>query len=149
MARYDGYAHSTAMDLHNKRGDTLLSVGNYCYEIETREDVFFGKYVDCDVIVVPGVYFFIVKLDDDDVGLPVKILRTVDAVDAVDVGLTETEADRIASVMLKQSKQHVHNNKFHNMREVCDRSNGWRGRIAHVAAVWHNNNPKLQGWLSC
>ena len=107
MAYFKGYAHATALwdTDKDKASPMLVSVANYCYEIDCDRDVFFSAFVDADVLVncdgkVDGRRVCTLKRNTDDKPFLVKVLDIVDATDHRDTGLSETDCDRIADKML-------------------------------------------------
>ena len=107
MSYFKGYAHSTASwEMDKKRNSPMLvSVANYCYELDCDRDVFFDEYVDQDVIVncdgkVDGERVCTLKKEKEDQPFVVKVLDIVDAVGHQETGLPEAECEQIAEKML-------------------------------------------------
>lgn len=107
MTYFKGYAHSTASwDMRKDRTSPMLvSIANYCYELDCDRDVFFDEYVDRDVLVncdgkVDDKRVCILKKSKGDQVFVVKVLDIVDAVGHQETGLSEAECDRIADKML-------------------------------------------------
>lgn len=113
MDNFKGYAHSTAsweLD-KDKTSPMLLSVENYCYEVEADRDIFFAEFVDCHVIVncdgkVDGERVCTLKKQKSDKPFVVRVLEIADASSWRDTALTDAECERIADKMLATRRDH-------------------------------------------
>ena len=88
-----GYAHASGTAPYDKYCDTLLTIGNYCYEINVDRIDFFYHFVDKTV-----------EIEFEDNGITLKcgdkrtralVIEVCDAVDHSDAGLTEAEAEEL------------------------------------------------------
>ena len=100
--KVSGYAHASGKTPYDVYSDTLLTVGDLCYQISVdRVDYYLGGFVDKNV----GIEF-----KDNHITLKCKgkeldaiVLGTVDAVSPEDAGITQDEADDLFGLMANSS----------------------------------------------
>ena len=96
-----GYASASGLAPYDKFSDTLLTVGQYCYEINTGRIDFFFHFVDKTVEI---------EFNDDSMTmicgekrLDAIVLEVCDAMCPEDAGLTQEQADELYEKIAKTS----------------------------------------------
>ena len=96
-----GYAHASGTAPYDKYCDTLLTIGNYCYEINTDRIDFFFHFVDKTAEI---------EFNDNSITmicgekrLDAIVLEVCDAVCPEDAGLTQEQADELYEKIAKIS----------------------------------------------
>ena len=96
-----GYAHASGNAPYDKYSDTLLTVGQYCYEINTGRIDFFFHFVDKTVEI---------EFNDNSITMicgekrvDVIVLEVCDAVSPEDAGLRQEEADELYDIIATNS----------------------------------------------